>query len=65
MIMDFDDLSKIVREKVIFPLDHTFLNDLIPLSTAENISVWIWAAAQARTARAGPDWNSSRPPTTA
>ena len=43
MILDFDDLSKIVREKVIFPLDHTFLNDLIPLSTAENISAWIWA----------------------
>ena len=42
MIIDFDDLSKIVREKVIFPLDHRFLNDLIPLSTAENISAWIW-----------------------
>jgi 6-pyruvoyltetrahydropterin/6-carboxytetrahydropterin synthase len=42
MIIDFDDLSKIVRDKVIFPLDHRFLNDLIPLSTAENISVWIW-----------------------
>jgi len=27
---------------VIFPLDHRFLNDLIPLSTAENISTWIW-----------------------
>ena len=42
MIIDFDDLSKIVRDKVIFPLDHHFLNDLIALSTAENISVWIW-----------------------
>jgi 6-pyruvoyltetrahydropterin/6-carboxytetrahydropterin synthase len=42
MIIDFDDLSKVVREKVIFPLDHRFLNDLIPLSTAENISTWIW-----------------------
>ena len=42
MIIDFDDLSKIVRDKVLFPLDHHFLNDLIPLSTAENISTWIW-----------------------
>jgi len=42
MIIDFDDLSKIVLEKVIQRLDHRFLNDLIPLSTAENISVWIW-----------------------
>jgi 6-pyruvoyltetrahydropterin/6-carboxytetrahydropterin synthase len=42
MIIDFDDLSRIVGEKVIQRLDHRFLNDLIPLSTAENISVWIW-----------------------
>jgi 6-pyruvoyltetrahydropterin/6-carboxytetrahydropterin synthase len=27
---------------VIQRLDHRFLNDLIPLSTAENISVWVW-----------------------
>jgi 6-pyruvoyltetrahydropterin/6-carboxytetrahydropterin synthase len=42
MIIDFDDLSKVVLEKVISRLDHRFLNDLIPLSTAENISVWVW-----------------------
>ena len=42
MIIDFDDLSKVVVENVTSRLDHRFLNDLIPLSTAENISVWIW-----------------------
>lgn len=42
MIIDFDDLSKVVLENVISKLDHRFLNDLIPLSTAENISMWIW-----------------------
>ena len=42
MIIDFDDLSKVVSEQVIRKLDHHFLNDLIPLSTAENISAWIW-----------------------
>ena len=42
MIIDFDDLSKVVSEQVIAKLDHRFLNDLIPLSTAENISIWIW-----------------------
>lgn len=42
MIIDFDDLSKVVNEQVINKLDHHFLNDLIPLSTAENISSWIW-----------------------
>ena len=42
MIIDFDDLSKVVLDKVIVRLDHRFLNDLIPLSTAENIAAWIW-----------------------
>ena len=42
MIIDFDDLSKVVTEKVLSRLDHHFLNDLIPLSTAENIALWIW-----------------------
>lgn len=42
MIIDFYDLSRVVEEKIIKRLDHTFLNDLIPLSTAENISLWIW-----------------------
>lgn len=42
MILDFDDLSRVVNTQVIDRLDHHFLNDLIPLSTAENISVWIW-----------------------
>jgi len=42
MIIDFNDLSRIVQGKVIHQLDHTFLNDLIPLATAENISIWIW-----------------------
>ena len=42
MIIDFDDLSKVVEGKVVSRLDHHFLNDLVPLSTAENIAVWIW-----------------------
>jgi len=42
MIIDFDDLSKVVVEQVLAKLDHRFLNDLIPLSTAENIALWIW-----------------------
>ena len=42
MIIDFDDLSNVVVEQVISKLDHRFLNDLIPLSTAENIAVWVW-----------------------
>ena len=43
MIIDFDDLSKVVTEQVLSKLDHHFLNDIIPLSTAENIALWVWA----------------------
>ncbi len=42
MIVDFTDIKRIVREKVIDRLDHAYLNDLIPQSTAENIVRWIW-----------------------
>jgi len=42
MIIDFDDLTQVVDARVVSKLDHRFLNDLIPLSTAENIALWIW-----------------------
>lgn len=42
MVLDFEGLSRIVRERVLQKLDHHFLNDLIPLPTSENISAWIW-----------------------
>lgn len=42
MIMDFEALSAIVRERVLQKLDHRFLNDLIPLPTSEHIACWIW-----------------------
>ena len=42
IVMDFEDLNRIVRERVISRLDHTYLNDFIPQSSAENIALWIW-----------------------
>lgn len=42
MVMDFDHLDPIMEEHVISHLDHHFINDLISLSTAENIAIWIW-----------------------
>ena len=42
MIVDFDDLSRIVRGGIIDALDHRFLNDMIENPTSENIIVWIW-----------------------
>ena len=42
MILDFRDLSRIVQEQVTQTLDHTLLNDLIPLATTEHLAIWIW-----------------------
>lgn len=39
---DFVELKKIVKEHVINKLDHYLLNDIIPISSAENIAIWIW-----------------------
>jgi len=39
---DFVELKKIVEEKVIKKLDHTYLNDLLPQPSTENIALWIW-----------------------
>ena len=42
MIMDFTELSNIVKERVISRLDHSYINDVIEQPTAENIANWIW-----------------------
>lgn len=44
MVIDFDDLSRHVDQRVMSKLDHGFLNDYIPLPSCEAISVWIWRA---------------------
>jgi len=42
MIMDFTDLSDIVKERVVSRLDHSYINDIIEQPTSENIAHWIW-----------------------
>ncbi|WP_456400852.1 6-carboxytetrahydropterin synthase QueD [Mesoaciditoga sp.] len=42
MIYDFVELKRIVSERVISKLDHSYINDLIEQPTAENIAIWIW-----------------------
>ncbi len=44
MVVDFDDVSQIVRPLVIERLDHSSLNDLMENPTAEHIALWIWDA---------------------
>ena len=42
MAVDFADLKRIVRERVIADVDHKDLNGLLDNPTAEQIAVWIW-----------------------
>jgi 6-pyruvoyltetrahydropterin/6-carboxytetrahydropterin synthase len=42
MILDFDEISAIVKPAVIARLDHSSLNDLLSNPTAEHIAAWIW-----------------------
>ncbi|MCR5346433.1 MAG: 6-carboxytetrahydropterin synthase QueD [Fretibacterium sp.] len=53
MIMDFCELAGAVRERVLSRLDHSYLNDIIPQPTAENIALWI--GAQLRPALTCPN----------
>jgi 6-pyruvoyltetrahydropterin/6-carboxytetrahydropterin synthase len=42
MVLDFDELKKVVEKKVLRKLDHRNLNDLFEKSTAEKIAEWIF-----------------------
>jgi len=42
MILDFGILKRIVHEKVLDLLDHSYLNEILPQSTTENLAQWIW-----------------------
>jgi 6-pyruvoyltetrahydropterin/6-carboxytetrahydropterin synthase len=42
MVVDFDEISNVVRPAVVDRLDHSSLNDVMPNPTAEHIALWIW-----------------------
>jgi 6-pyruvoyltetrahydropterin/6-carboxytetrahydropterin synthase len=42
MVIDFSLIKKIINDEVLSELDHNYINDLIKISTAENIVEWIW-----------------------
>ncbi|GAC1305952.1 MAG: 6-carboxytetrahydropterin synthase QueD [Vulcanimicrobiaceae bacterium] len=44
MVVDFDEISAVVKPQVVDRLDHTTLNDTIENPTAERIALWIWDA---------------------
>ena len=43
MIIDFEDLRKIVHTHVLSVVDHQTLNDFMENPTAENLIVWFWS----------------------
>lgn len=42
LVLDFVELKKVVKEKIIKELDHTDLNERFENPSAEVIAVWIW-----------------------
>jgi 6-pyruvoyltetrahydropterin/6-carboxytetrahydropterin synthase len=42
MVIDFLELKEIARREAIDLLDHSYLNDIIPQPSAENIARWIF-----------------------
>ncbi len=42
MVVDFDDLARVVQLRAIDDLDHRYLNDTIPNPTCEQIVAWVW-----------------------
>jgi 6-pyruvoyltetrahydropterin/6-carboxytetrahydropterin synthase len=42
MVMDFVDLKKKVNEEIVSKFDHSYLNDIIPQPTAENIARYVF-----------------------
>lgn len=42
MIIDFCEVSSLVKQNVVEILDHAYINDIIPQPTAENIAIWVW-----------------------
>jgi 6-pyruvoyltetrahydropterin/6-carboxytetrahydropterin synthase len=44
LVVDFKDLKAMVKEKILRPLDHQYLNEVLPPmnTSVENMIVWIW-----------------------
>ena len=42
MLMDFEEIRRVVLEHVVSACDHQVLNDLMENPTAENVVQWAW-----------------------
>jgi len=41
MVIDFNELKKIIVEKIISKIDHAYLNDIVKNPTCENMLLWM------------------------
>jgi 6-pyruvoyltetrahydropterin/6-carboxytetrahydropterin synthase len=45
MVMDFAEIDRVVRERVIDVLDHSYVNDIVGGSASiERLAEWVWGA---------------------
>jgi len=42
MVVDFGVLKGVVKDKIVDKLDHTLVNELMHVPTAENMARWVW-----------------------
>lgn len=42
LAIDFGELKRVVHERVVDVLDHGYLNEVLPIPSAELIAVWVW-----------------------
>jgi len=40
-VINFKEFKNLINDRVINILDHQYLNDIVPISTAENLILWI------------------------
>lgn len=40
--VDFQELKRVVEARVLALLDHSYLNEILPVPSAENIAAWVW-----------------------
>lgn len=42
IVIDFNELKRVVKNYVLNILDHSYINDILEQPSAENIAEWIW-----------------------
>ena len=42
LAIDFGHLKQLVNERVVDRLDHAYLNEIMPIPSAEHIAIWAW-----------------------